>query len=78
VYFVLLNASAFCGIGGAFMGYLGGACEVLWGNRGCLGCILCLKRLRLSWKLDERKSLPWARGGRRVPRAGAPGCSGAN
>jgi len=35
-----LNVSAFCGIGGAFRGYLGGACEVLRGNRGDLGCIL--------------------------------------
>jgi len=25
--------------------------------RGCLGCILCQKRLMLSWKLDECKPL---------------------
>jgi hypothetical protein len=46
------NLSAFCGIGGAFSGYLGG---IAWGIRGylgdiwgCLGCVLCQKRLRLS------------------------------
>jgi len=27
-------------------------------SRGCLGCILCQKRLRLSWKVDECKPLP--------------------
>jgi len=31
---------------------------VLVSLRGCLGCVLCQKRLRLSWKLDECKPLP--------------------
>jgi hypothetical protein len=39
-----LNLSAFCGIQGAFRGIY----EVSRGIRGCLGCILCQKRLRLS------------------------------
>ena len=43
-----LNVSAFCGIGGAFKGCLGGVQEVLGGIRGCSGCILCQERLRLS------------------------------
>jgi hypothetical protein len=30
--------------------------------RGCSGCILCQKRLRLSWKVDERKPLELGRG----------------
>jgi hypothetical protein len=33
---------------------------VLWVIMGCLGCILCEKRLRLSWKVDE--SSPWGKG----------------
>ena len=54
-----LNVSAFCGTGGAFRGCLGGAQEVNGGITGCLrvGCILCQKRLRLSWKVDECKPL---------------------
>jgi hypothetical protein len=43
-----LNVSAFCGIGGASRGCLGVVYEVLGGIRGCLGCTLCHKRLRLS------------------------------
>jgi len=43
-----LNLSAFCGIGGACRGGLGGVQEMLGGIRGCAGCILCQKRLRLS------------------------------
>jgi len=35
-----LNVSAFCGIGGAFRGYLWGVYEVSGGVRGCLGCVL--------------------------------------
>jgi hypothetical protein len=30
---------------------------MLWSVRGCFGCCLCQKRLRLSWKLDECKPL---------------------
>jgi len=26
---------------------------VLWGTRGCLGCILCRERLKLSRKVEE-------------------------
>ena len=26
--------------------------------RGCLGCISCQKRLRLSWEVEECKPLP--------------------
>jgi len=43
-----LNVSAFCGTGGAVGGCLGGVLEVLRVMRGCLECILCQKRLRLS------------------------------
>ena len=43
-----LNVSAFCGIRGACWGCLGGDQDVSGGMRGCLGCILCQKRLRLS------------------------------
>jgi len=43
-----LNASAFCGMGGAFRGCLGGVQEVRWRMRVYIGCILCKKRLRLS------------------------------
>jgi hypothetical protein len=43
-----LNVSAFCGMGGAFRGCLGGEWEVLGVRCGCLGCILCQKRLGLS------------------------------
>jgi len=42
-----LNVSAFCEIGGAFRGCLGGVWEASGGIRGCLGCISCQKRLRL-------------------------------
>ena len=52
-----LNVSAFCGIGGAFMGWSGDAYEVLGGIRGCSGCYLCQKRLNVSWKMDECKPL---------------------
>ena len=31
---------------------------VPWGIRGCLGCFLCEKRLRLSYEVDESKPLP--------------------
>ena len=43
-----LNLSAFCGTWGAFRGCVGGVEEVSGGIRGCLGCILCQTRLRLS------------------------------
>ena len=43
-----LNLSALCGIGGASRGCLGGVREVSGGIKGCLRCILCQKRLRLS------------------------------
>jgi len=43
-----LNVSAFCGTGGAFRGCLRSVWEVLGGIRGCLQCILCQTRLRLS------------------------------
>jgi hypothetical protein len=43
-----LNVSAFSGIGGVFRGYVGGVWVVSAVIRGCLGCILCHKRLRLS------------------------------
>ena len=43
-----LNLSASCGIGGAFRGGVWDFQEVLGGNRGCLGYVLCQKRLRLS------------------------------
>jgi len=33
---------------------------VLGGIRGCLGCIWCQKRLRLSSEVDECKPLPWS------------------
>jgi hypothetical protein len=35
-----LNVSAFCGIGGASRGYVGGVYEVLGGVEGCLGCVV--------------------------------------
>jgi hypothetical protein len=53
-----LNISAFCGKGGAFRGCLGVVEQVLGGIWGCLGCILCQKWLRLSWKVEECKPLP--------------------
>jgi hypothetical protein len=43
-----LNASAFCGIGGASRGYLGGCFAGCRGSRRGLRCILCHERLRLS------------------------------
>jgi len=43
-----LNVSASCGIEGASMGYSDGDYGVLGGIRGCFGCIVCQKRLRLS------------------------------
>ena len=44
-----LNVSPLWEIGGAVRGcFIGGVEGVLWGIRGCLGCILCQKRLRLS------------------------------
>jgi len=51
-----LNMSAFCETGGVFRGCLG----VSRGIKGCPGCILCQKRLRLSSKQDECKPLPAA------------------
>ena len=41
---IQLNVSDFCGIGVAFMGYLGGVARYYGGS----GCILCQKRLWLS------------------------------
>jgi len=43
-----LNVSALCGIRGPCRGCVGGACVLLGGNRGCVGCISCQKQLRLS------------------------------
>jgi len=43
-----LNVSAFCGIGVTFGGCVGGAYEVWAVLGGCLACIWCQKRLRLS------------------------------
>ena len=43
-----LNISALCGIGGAFRGCLRGDWQVPWYMRGCIGCVLRQKRLRLS------------------------------
>jgi hypothetical protein len=43
-----LNCSAVYGIGAAFRGCLEGVWRVLGGGRGCLGCNLCQKRLRVS------------------------------
>ena len=45
---VWLNVSAFCVIGGVIRGYIGGVWQALGGVKGCLGYILCQKRLRLS------------------------------
>ena len=56
-----LNVSAFCGIGGAIRGYQGIVQGVLGVTMKCVGCILCQKRLRLSWKVDECKPLPRGR-----------------
>jgi hypothetical protein len=43
-----LNLSAFCGIEGTLRGFLGGVWGVSGGIKGCLGCILFQKWLRLS------------------------------
>jgi len=43
-----LNLSAFCGTGAACGGCLGGVQVMLGDIRGCLGFILCQKRLKLS------------------------------
>ena len=53
-----LNVSAFCGIGGAINGCSGGVRQAFGDIRPCHGCILCQKRLRLSWTMDECKPLP--------------------
>jgi hypothetical protein len=45
---IRLNVSAFCGIGGACRCCLLGVWQVSGGIRGCLGCDLRQKRLRLS------------------------------
>ena len=43
-------------------GYIYGLCRgFVGGIRGCLGCILCQKRLRLSREVDESKALPGVR-----------------
>ena len=44
---------------------------MLGGMRGCLGCNLCEKRLRLSWKADECK--PLERGGGAKAKGGLVG-----
>ena len=41
-----LNLSALCGTESTFLGCLGGAWGVTGGMKGCLGCMLCQKRLR--------------------------------
>ena len=43
-----LNVSASCGLGVATKGYQGVVQGVLWAIMGCLGCILCQKRIRWS------------------------------
>jgi len=53
-----LNVSAFCEIGGAFRSCLRGLQQVAADIRGCLGCALCQKGLRLNHKVDECKPLP--------------------
>ena len=53
-----LNVSAFYGIGGAIRGYQGVDEEVFGAIMRCPGCILCQKRLRLSWELNECTPLP--------------------
>ena len=52
-----LNVSAFCGIGGVFWVHLGGVWGVSGVKRGCLGCYLSHKWLRLSRKVDQCKPL---------------------
>jgi len=52
-----LNISAFCGIGGVFMGCHWGVKEVSWGDRRCVGCMVCQEGLKLSSKVDECKPL---------------------
>ena len=52
-----LNVSAFCGIGGASRGCFEGIEEVSGVTRGCVGCVLCQKWLRLSSKVAECKPL---------------------
>jgi hypothetical protein len=42
---------------GGVEGLFRGCQEVLGGIRGCLGCVLCQKWLRLSIKVDECKPL---------------------
>ena len=54
---VRLNVSGFRGIGGAFRGYLEGIWGVSRGIRRYLGFHLSQKRLRLSCRVDECKSL---------------------
>jgi len=49
-FIIQLNLSTFHWRGDAFSGCLMDVCAVLGGIRGCLGCILCQKRLRLSCK----------------------------
>jgi len=43
-----LNVSASRGIGGAFRGSFSGVWEVLGNIKGCIGCIVYKKRLKLS------------------------------
>jgi hypothetical protein len=43
-----LNFSALCVTGGAVRGCLGGVQEVWGGIKGCLGYVLCEKRLKLT------------------------------
>jgi len=51
---IRLDVSALCGIGSAFRG----CWSDFGGVRGCLGCLLCQNRLRLSAKVHRCKPLP--------------------
>jgi len=55
-----LKLSAFCGIGGALRGCLGGAWKVLGNIWGYLGCTMCQRRLMLSSNVNECKPVPAA------------------
>jgi len=48
------NPSDFCAIGGASRGCLKGVKQVSGVFKECLGCILCQKRFRLSWKVTTQ------------------------
>ena len=58
------------------MDCLGGAYGVSMGIRGCPGFILCQKRLRLSWEVDECKPLPMMLSAYGVAHVSIPGTRG--